>query len=131
MPKFYFPDGKPPEGDLTLKNDQLIDQIFTETPEIKKEEFDKLTTEVCGFPKFFRNVLFDRIDSAKAGKISKPVFTNFFKRELEKLDIKKRMFKIIGKPGAEFLTNDDFKPLFRMLLETHPGLDFLQATPEF
>lgn len=27
--------------------------------------------------------------------------------------------------------NEDFKPLFRQLLDTHPGLEFLQATPEF
>ena len=26
---------------------------------------------------------------------------------------------------------DDFKNLFKNLLETHPGLEFLQATPEF
>ena len=26
---------------------------------------------------------------------------------------------------------EDFKPLFKHLLDTHPGLEFLQATPEF
>jgi serine/threonine-protein phosphatase 2A regulatory subunit B'' len=26
---------------------------------------------------------------------------------------------------------DDFKALFKYLLESHPGLEFLQATPEF
>jgi len=27
--------------------------------------------------------------------------------------------------------SSDFKALFKNLLETHPGLEFLQATPEF
>lgn len=26
---------------------------------------------------------------------------------------------------------DDFKPILRELLATHPGLEFLQSTPEF
>ncbi len=29
------------------------------------------------------------------------------------------------------MINEDFKPLFKHLLATHPGLEFLQATPEF
>lgn len=29
------------------------------------------------------------------------------------------------------MVNDDFKPLFVYLLELHPGLEFLKATPEF
>lgn len=41
------------------------------------------------------------------------------------------MFKIITKTGKDFIEADDFKPLFRVLLDTHPGLEFLQATPEF
>jgi serine/threonine-protein phosphatase 2A regulatory subunit B'' len=41
------------------------------------------------------------------------------------------MFKLIAKPFAEHIVNEDFKPLFKQLLETHPGLEFLQATPEF
>jgi hypothetical protein len=41
------------------------------------------------------------------------------------------MFKIVAKPGSEYITAEDFKPLFKQLLETHPGLEFLKATPEF
>lgn len=38
---------------------------------------------------------------------------------------------MIAQPKSEFLRHEDFKPLFKHLLETHPGLEFLQATPEF
>lgn len=33
--------------------------------------------------------------------------------------------------GFSFLEQDDFKPLLKELLATHPGLEFLQTTPEF
>jgi len=29
------------------------------------------------------------------------------------------------------MVNTDFKSLFKYLLDSHPGLEFLQATPEF
>jgi Ca2+-binding EF-hand superfamily protein len=59
------------------------------------------------------NVLFDKIDSSKSGKINKQHFITFFKREFEKTDIKKRMFKVIASINPEYITAEDFKPLFR------------------
>jgi len=86
---------------------------------------------VCGLPKFFKTLLFDRIDNGKTGKVNKLQFINFWKRELEKVDVKKRIFKLLAKPGAEVIVAEDFKPLFKQLLDSHPGLEFLRATPEF
>jgi serine/threonine-protein phosphatase 2A regulatory subunit B'' len=93
---------------------------------------------VCGLPKFFRNILFDRIDLTSAapatakGKVTKQQFVQFWKKEFEKIDVKKRMFKLIAKlESPDVIVAEDFKPLFRQLLDTHPGLEFLQATPEF
>lgn len=82
--------------------------------------------EVCKLPKFFSGALFDRIDSAKVGKINKQHFVHFYKKEFEKTDAKRRMFKIIAKPGSDVIVAEDFKPLFKQLLDTHPGLEFLQ-----
>lgn len=87
--------------------------------------------EVCGVPKFLKNMLFDRIDSGKTGKITKPTFVHFWKKEFQYADVNKRIFKIFAKPGSEGITTDDLKPMMKILLETHPGLEFLQATPEF
>jgi len=58
---------------------------------------------VCGLPKFFSGILFDRIDSAKVGKVNKQHFLHFWKREYEKIDVKRRMFKIIAKAGVDFI----------------------------
>jgi hypothetical protein len=44
---------------------------------------------------------------------------------------KKRLFSIIAKAGANYIVPEDFKPMFSYLLHKHPGLEFLQQTPEF
>ncbi|KAF6145618.1 hypothetical protein GIB67_037651 [Kingdonia uniflora] len=47
------------------------------------------------------------------------------------MDIATQIFTILKQPDHKYLTQDDFKPILRELLATHPGLDFLQGTPEF
>jgi hypothetical protein len=32
---------------------------------------------------------------------------------MEKFEVKKRMFKIIAKPGSEYILIEDFKPIMR------------------
>jgi len=43
----------------------------------------------------------------------------------------RRLFFLIAQPKSNYIVPNDFKPLFKYLLEKHPGLEFLQATPEF
>jgi len=47
------------------------------------------------------------------------------------MEPKRRLFNLIAQPKVKHITQNDFKPLFKHLLDTHPGLEFLQATPEF
>jgi hypothetical protein len=55
-------------------------------------------------PKFFKNMLFDRIDSGKTGKITKPHFLQFWRRDFFNADIHRRIFKILAKPdNPEYL----------------------------
>ena len=87
-------------------------------------------------PTIFKKMLFDYIIKIekmdeKSDKIGKQTFITFFKREFELENAKKRTFKIIAQKDPRYIQSEDFKPLFKYLLETHPGLEFLQATPEF
>ena len=50
---------------------------------------------------------------------------------MERESVPKRFFKALAKEGKTNIVPDDFKPIFKFLLEKHPGLEFLQATPEF
>ena len=45
--------------------------------------------------------------------------------------MKRQVFNLLAKTGKKYIEPEDFKPLFKHLLESHPGLEFLQATPEF
>ena len=67
----------------------------------------------------------------KVDMLPKKSFITFFKREFENCSAKRRTFKIIAQKDPRYMQGDDFKPLFKYLLEKHPGLEFLQATPEF
>eukprot|EP00941_MAST-03F_sp_MAST-3F-sp1_P002074 g2074.t1 len=55
----------------------------------------------------------------------------FYHTELKSYSHTERIFRLLAKPGATFLTADDFMPMMEELLAYHPGLEFLEATPEF
>lgn len=56
---------------------------------------------------------------------------NFWKREFEQLPENERVFRLLCQPAVPYIVSADFKALFSYLLSSHPGLEFLQATPEF
>ncbi|KAK8962627.1 hypothetical protein KSP40_PGU005513 [Platanthera guangdongensis] len=47
------------------------------------------------------------------------------------MDIATHIYTILKQPDRKYLTQEDFKPLLRELLSSHPVLEFLQNTPEF
>lgn len=133
--QFYFPGGKPISKEQKQKNEQAIEKAFKEDS-LTLADFEPVIKDVCGAPTIFRKMLFEYIKKSekldeKAEKIPKQSFISFFKREFENEVVGMRTFKIIAQIDPKNIVPDDFKPLFKYLLETHPGLEFLQATPEF
>lgn len=61
----------------------------------------------------------------------KAAIIDYFVREFEECSTDKRVFKLLCGAKKDHIIPADFKPLFRHLLDAHPGLEFLQATPEF
>ena len=43
----------------------------------------------------------------------------------------RRMFDILRKEGCWYVAPDDLKSMMAGILLSHPGLEFLQETPEF
>ena len=100
------------------------------------DNFEPIVEKVCEIPKILKRQLFERIKvieklDEKAEKIPKQSVINFWKKHFEHESIGKRVFKLFAQPDTSYIVPDDFKSLFKNLLETHPGLEFLQATPEF
>lgn len=108
-----------------------IEKAFGGKDELTKENFDPVVTDVIGVPKFLKEAIVGKIDTAKTGKIKKQQFIQFWKSNFEQKDNKERIFFILASVNKKVLVPEDFKPLMKVLLDTHPGLEFLQATPEF
>lgn len=118
------------------KNEVAIQKLFTGKDEIGIESFEEVCDELLRIPKIFSSMLFHRMKlllklHADDDKISKQTFITIWKKVFEKETVGKRVFKLIAKPESTVLEGDDFKPLFKHLLETHQGLHFLKDTPEF
>lgn len=64
-------------------------------------------------------------------------FLHYHAREIEPFDLHTRFFRLLrsndpatGKP-RNYLIRDDFKPIVQEIVNRHPGLEFLESTPEF
>jgi len=55
----------------------------------------------------------------------------FWRAKLERADPSTRAFEVLRNGQANHLTHADLKPMMRVILDTHPGLEFLKEAPEF
>ncbi len=42
-----------------------------------------------------------------------------------------KFVRLLAKPGCQYLVAEDFVPLIQDVVDSHPGLTFLQDAPEF
>ncbi|KAJ6296605.1 hypothetical protein OIU78_022343 [Salix suchowensis] len=98
----------------------------------KYKSSKSVTKEVCKLPSFFSMALFRRIDVNSTNFVTRDAFLDYWiNGNMLTLDIATQIFTILKQPDLIYLTQEDFKPVLRELLATHPGLEFLQSTPEF
>ncbi|XP_006345897.1 serine/threonine protein phosphatase 2A regulatory subunit B''beta-like isoform X1 [Solanum tuberosum] len=131
--QFYFQNGRPPPNELKERCLFRINQFFYgHTDGLQMDEFKPITKEICKLPSFFSTVLFRKIDVDRTGVITRDVFVDYWVNgNMLTKDIATQIYTILKQPDLKHLTQDDFKPVLRDLLATHPGLEFLRNTPEF
>ncbi|KAJ9185790.1 hypothetical protein P3X46_005382 [Hevea brasiliensis] len=133
IPQFYFLNGRPPPNELREQCLLRINHFFYGRLDgLQLHEFKSVTKEICKLPSFFSTVLFRRIDVNGTGFVTRDAFVHYWLNgNMLMMDMATQMFKILKQPDLKYLTQEDFKPVLRELLATHPGLEFLQSTPEF
>ncbi|KAL5990536.1 hypothetical protein ACLOJK_011438 [Asimina triloba] len=138
IPQFPIKNGRPPPNELKEQCISRINQFFFGHPDglqvqgglvtfsspFLLSEFKLITREVCKLPSFFSTSLFRRIDVGCTGMITKYAHVIRAKLFLENTAMLYVLHWLFG-------ICEDLKPVLRELLATHPGLEFLQSTPEF
>ncbi|OMO69007.1 hypothetical protein CCACVL1_19700 [Corchorus capsularis] len=132
IPQFYFKHGRPPPNELKEQCLIAIDQHFFGRFGLQIHEFKAVTKDICKLPSFFSTTLFRRIDVNSSRIVTRDQFVNYWiGGNMLTMDLATRVYTILKQPDCRYLTQDDFKPILLELLASHPGLEFLQSTPEF
>lgn len=129
IPQFYFPRSQTATSEEAERKMKLIQEVFVREA-LTQAEFVEVTTKICELPKYLSRLLFIRIAGNKP-QVSRAQFIKHWKAEMEGKDLSRRIFDLLKATNRPHIERDDFRPLLLTLMETHPGLDFLKATPEF
>ncbi|PAA46597.1 hypothetical protein BOX15_Mlig023791g4 [Macrostomum lignano] len=132
IPRFYFPDtgrvsSAAPVDDSRLV--QALDEIQGQTVTLAQMAD---IAKAMGYPKFWKQPLF----SAAGGTEQRPAAKDrllTLRRELTKnfRDDSSRFVHLLTRGARQHLVSDDFLPLVQDIVDSHPGLSFLQEAPEF
>ncbi|XWS42584.1 hypothetical protein CRYUN_Cryun16bG0026800 [Craigia yunnanensis] len=133
IPQLYFKNGRLPPNELKEQCMFRISQFFYGHPDgLQLHEFKLVTKEICKLPSFFSPSLFRKIDVNSIGLITRDAFIDFWVNgKMLTMDMATLIYTILKQLDLKYLSQDDFKPVLQELLATHPGLEFLQSTPEF
>mmetsp|Transcript_5146 Transcript_5146/g.14795 ORF Transcript_5146/g.14795 Transcript_5146/m.14795 type:complete len:540 (-) Transcript_5146:595-2214(-) len=133
IPRFYFPRSERMASDALAVMHAKMDTLFSIYPdgltipamkELIKEVFELPT--VLAYPLFYKLVVPDE------SLVTREAMAAWVQSVgLLTLDPHTRMMEVLAQKGASAVTQADLKSMMAGILLSHPGLEFLQDTPEF
>ena len=133
IPRFWNPK-QPSKETIDLAKAELaeIDSLFMKNPRgLSKDTFGEFATTVCGFPSFFAQPFFEKLVTAAQSIVPRAKCMQWYEAHVRHKKPEVRLFHLLREGGNQFVTREDWKKMLAVLLDTHQGLDFLKATPEF
>ncbi|KAF4687392.1 Serine/threonine-protein phosphatase 2A regulatory subunit B'' subunit alpha, partial [Perkinsus olseni] len=144
IPRFYIPvKSRRATDPLTTREKEVISQLFEELggPIDPMDEdcfsiWQTFCSEQLCVSMYFADPILRRIRSFngadESAAVTKDMFVKYWRGiGLELGKAYENFFNIVRKDTCEFIVKNDFREFVWVLLDTHPGLEFLQDTPEF
>ncbi|XP_077866197.1 serine/threonine-protein phosphatase 2A regulatory subunit B'' subunit beta-like [Saccoglossus kowalevskii] len=130
IPRFYYPFGKP------LPQNEIDDMLYKVREEFGKGNDTKLhknqmgkVAKTCECPLYWKAPLFKAAGGEDATVNS---FISMWQKIVQNChDEASRFIQLLAQPGCNYLVSEDFYPVIQDIVDSHPGLQFLQDSPEF
>ncbi|GFR88124.1 serine/threonine-protein phosphatase 2A regulatory subunit B'' subunit alpha [Elysia marginata] len=135
IPQFYFPLGKPASS-VSSELDSILQRVSKEFGSLEggkayKQQMANITKS-CGLPSYWKVLLFRAAGGASDGYITYSGLAGLLKRLYQTChDEASKFLRLAAKSDSNVLDFEDFEPFVQDVVETHPGLTFLQDAPEF
>ncbi|XP_071949420.1 serine/threonine-protein phosphatase 2A regulatory subunit B'' subunit beta-like isoform X1 [Antedon mediterranea] len=131
VPQFYFPYGRPVDAGVNEKVLEKVSEVFRSLQVIRKHEMDELTL-ACGCPKYWRMALYHAAGGKDDVPLTQEMFVTMWQRVISEChDDSSRLFRLLVKPKCNYISAEDWYPMIQDVVNSHPGLSFLQDAPEF
>ncbi|XP_052104498.1 serine/threonine-protein phosphatase 2A regulatory subunit B'' subunit beta-like isoform X2 [Mytilus californianus] len=136
IPKFYYPYGKPINKEETEK---ILDKVSKEFSKLEGgkaflHNFGPIT-KVINLPLYWKSLLYTASGGNKNGYVTFQMFAAMWRKVFSVChDAASRFVKLLtvhSPQGRDYVDESDLIPLVQDIVETHPGLTFLQEAPEF
>ncbi|KAK9806607.1 hypothetical protein WJX73_008526 [Symbiochloris irregularis] len=133
IPQFHFPNGKPLSKEHTLAVQSKLDHLFLVYPQgLTVPAIKDLVKQVLELPSVLAYPLFSKLVVPSASMVTRDAVESWLQRhKVLQSEPVVRLFDILRKEGLEYVSQEDLKSMMAGILLSHPGLEFLQETPEF
>lgn len=136
IPRFFFQDSTTVPADRcdprVVEKVEGLYALRATAAGLNYAEFEsKLMVECLGMSKYLAGPVFEKLDVKKSGFLSKEQIIQYGAGRFYLDDPTATFFHIVRQDHNDFIWGYDFGVYIQVVLDRHPGLEFLKAAPEY